>query len=373
MRHSMTLLHDIDHFALVTDPTLSITTSDGKQHTVLPFRLGPQQLSQRPVSGAAIQRNVSVSQGQSSIPVNPSMPVGTPISMQAQLKKMHPPAVPIARIPSSGNMRPPATPNLPTMPNPHASQPETCQPIPLNGHDSTVDSPTKLNSAELPDSPQVHTIQIDGTSPQAEAVSIQSTSPTRSSSQPHAAITIPVMPNGYHINGYPPPTGNSSPMPYPGATTNGLSAQQMQTIKSAFAGIPAIQDMSALQANGGNMMARGPATYMAHVVPNGANYEMLRQMGWTNAQRIPSSGMNGSPAPGTNYSPQPGAQAFNGLRMPVGHVTQHLQPHSPSPHLQSPSPAPNAVLHSPPRQPSQTMPSPSLQAQQPVGAQNGRY
>lgn len=324
-----------------------------------------------------MQRHPSSSQGQSPAlsSINPSMPAGTPISMQAQLKKMQPPAVPLTRIPSNGNMRPPAPPNLPNMPNSHASPPQPPQSMPLNGDDPhayvVAENPaSKVISPELPPlgSPQTHAIHIDGTRLQSDSMNnVQSSSPTRPSSQNQstASITIPVMPNGYHIsavNGYPAPTGATT---YPNSSNNGLSAQQMQTLKSAFAGIPNMHEMPAMQSNGGNMMPRVPSTYLGH--PNGGNYDM-RQM-WNHPQRMPSNGMNGSPASGPGYGSQSGAQAVNGMRMPVSHSIgqvqhSHMQSHSPSPLLQSPSPAPNVPLHSsPPRPPSQPMPSPSLQAQ----------
>lgn len=362
MRHSMTLLHDPDHLALVTDATLPVTTSDGKQHTVMPFRLGPQQLLPRTMPPAAVQRHSS--QGQSpALSVNPTMPVGTPISMQAQLKKMQPPAVPLTRIPSNGSMRPPAPPNLPNMTNPHASPPQLPQSVSLNGHDPNAAETSTVPELPSLGSPQVHPIHVEGVISQSEQV-VNSASPTRPSSQNQstASITIPVMPNGYHMSAYPAPTGVTYP-----ASSNGLSAQQMQTIKSAFAGIPNMHEMQAMQANGGNMIPRVPQTYMGHVVPNNVSYEMqMRQMTWNHSQRVPSTGINGSmsPTPGGAYSPQSGAQAVNGMRLPVSHnIGQHMQSHSPSPLLQSPSPANVPIHSSPPRPPSQPMPSPSLHAQ----------
>jgi enhancer of polycomb-like protein len=395
----MTLLHDSDHLALMTDPTFAIMTPDGKQHNVLPFRLGPQQITRRDMQSAVMQRLPVQGQPQVSLVINPSMPAGTPISMQAQLKKMQPPAVPQIRIPSNGTMRPPAPPNLPTMPTSNASSSQASQSMPASGHanDASVNGgsvesyPPKPGSSESSQElQQPHTIHVDG---QTESgPSIQSTSPTRpsSQSQQHAAITIPVMSNGFHIspvNGFSPGLGNNANgISFPNPTGNGLSHQQMQNIKSAYAGISPMHDISAIQANGGNMVPRGPTAYMGHIIPNGVNYEMqLRQMQWNTAQRLSSNGINGSMSNvgGASYSPplQQGSTGVNGMRgngMPVSHVIgqgqhSHLQPHASPPLHQSPSPAPN-IHSSPPISSSQPpMASPSLQTQQPVGASNGRY
>ena len=100
MRHHMTLLHDPDHQALTTDPTLTITTPEGKQVTVLPFRLGPTHPQPRWEVQATIQRTTPVQTP------TPSMPPGTPISTQSQLKEMQPPTMPSVRVPSTGSMHP---------------------------------------------------------------------------------------------------------------------------------------------------------------------------------------------------------------------------------------------------------------------------
>ena len=98
IHHHMTLLHDPDHQALTTDPTLTITTPERKQVTVLPFRLGPTHSQPRCEVQAAIQRPTPVPN-----PI-PSMLPGTPIFMQSQLKKMQPPTLSSVRVPSTGSM-----------------------------------------------------------------------------------------------------------------------------------------------------------------------------------------------------------------------------------------------------------------------------
>jgi hypothetical protein len=83
--------------------------------------------------------------------------------------------------------------------------------------------------------------------------------------QPHHAISIP---NGYHIqNGYATTMTNGTP-PYlqQGAQQNGLAVQQIQ-LKNAFANG---QPEMAIAVTGS-----WPASYIRHVVNNGANFNLL--------------------------------------------------------------------------------------------------
>ena len=132
LRHSMTLLRDSDHLAeLTTDPTLILPTSDGRQQSVIPYRLGMPQMVRpahmRPPHPGMPPGMTIVSPGQ---PGQPGIPVGTPVSMQGHLKKMQPPtAIPQMRI-SNGGMRPPSLPGA-GLNGTSASQPATPQPVPI--------------------------------------------------------------------------------------------------------------------------------------------------------------------------------------------------------------------------------------------------
>ncbi|KAA1472483.1 hypothetical protein DENSPDRAFT_897954 [Dentipellis sp. KUC8613] len=90
---------------------------------------------------------------------------------------------------------------------------------------------------------------------------------------PHHAMN---MPNGYTINGY-----NHLQLAngflHPNGQATGLSVQQMQSLKSAFT---ASQDMSVAVTNGAHNSRA--AMYMGHVVPNGANYNLLLNLNMNN-------------------------------------------------------------------------------------------
>ena len=366
MRHHMTLLHDPDHQALTTDPTLTITTPEGKQVTVLPFRLGPTHSQPRREVQATIQRPTPVQ-----API-PSMPPGTPISMQSQLKKMQPPTLSSVRVPSTGSMRPPAPPTMPAI-STHVSHPVTEAPT-----DAPNPSPSDGNTVSQDAAPQPQPETQPQPQPEPIAPTPTPTSPVRppSQNQQPAAVgmNLPVITNNYHIpvTGFSATVPNSTSLSYPGQTSNVLSAQQMQNIKMAFA--EQAPTMHQLQPTTGNILSRVPAQYMGHV--NGVNYDHLqvRQLHWAQ-QRIPTNGLNGTTAAQQNgYAGAFQQGTVNGIRangITVGHIVGQ---HSSSPLLQSTSPVPNGSLHgSPPRPSSQSSvaSSPSMQTQT-VGI-NGRY
>ena len=365
MRHHMTLLHDPDHQALTTDPTLTITTSEGKQITVLPFRLGPTHSQPRREVQAIAQRPVPVQTP------TPSMPPGTPISMQSQLKKMQPSTISSIRVPSSGSMRPPAPPSMPAI-STHVSQPTT-ETSPETS-DSTASEGNTASQDIAPQSQPETPVQ-----PQLEPTvpTPVSTSPVRPPSQnqqqPAVGMNLPVIASSYHIpvTGFSTTIPNSTSLPYSGQTSNTLSAQQMQNIKMVFAEPPS---MHQLQPTTGNIISRVPAQYIGHV--NGVNYDhvQVRQLHWAQ-QRIPTNGLNGTTVSQPNgYAGAFQQSSVNGIRtngITVGHVVGQ---HSPSPLLQSTSPVPNGSMHSsPPRPSSQSSvaSSPSVQAQA-IGV-NGRF
>ena len=362
----MTLLHDPDHQALTTDPTLTITTPEGKQVTVLPFRLGPTHSQPRREVQATIQRTTPVQ-----TPI-PSMPPGTPISMQSQLKKMQPPTMPSVRVPSTGSMRPPAPPTMPTI-STHVPSPIIEAPA-----DTPNSAPSEGNTVSQDAAPQPQ----PGTQAQPHPEPIVSTPaltppvrPPSQNQQPAAVgMNLPVITSSYHIpvTGFSATVPNSTSLPYSGQTSNVLSAQQMQNIKMAFA--EQTPTMHQLQPTAGNILSRVPAQYMGHV--NGVNYDHLqvRQLHWT-PQRIPTNGLNGTTVAQPNgYTGAFQQGTVNGIRtngISVGHVVGQ---HSSSPLLQSTSPIPNGSIHSsPPRPSSQSSvaSSPPMQTQT-VGV-NGRY
>lgn len=366
MRHHMTLLHDPDHQALTTDPTLTITTSEGKQITVLPFRLGPTHSQPRREVQAIIQRSTPVQ-----TPI-PSMPPGTPISMQSQLKKMQPSTISSARIPSSGSMRPPAPPSMPTI-STHVSQPITETPADASNPASSEGNTTSQDIAPQPQPETQAQPQLEPPVP-PPVLSSSIRPPSQNQQQTAVGMNLPVITNGYHIpvTGFPTTIPSSTSVPYSGQTSNVLSAQQMQNIKMAFA--EQTPSMHQLQPTTGNILSRVPAQYISHV--NGVNYDHLqvRQLHWTQ-QRIPTNGLNGTTVSQPNgYTGTFQQSTVNGIRtngITVGHVVGQ---HSPSPLLQSTSPAPNGSMHgSPPRPSSQSSvaSSPPVQAQT-VGV-NGRY
>jgi len=135
----LTFHYRYDHQALTTDPTLTITTPEGKQVTVLPFHLGPTHSQPRRKVQATIQHPT---------PVLPSMPPGMPISMQSQLKKLQPPTLSSVRVPSTGSMRPPALPTMPAILT-HASHPVTEAPA-----DPPNPSPSDGNTVSQDAAPQ---------------------------------------------------------------------------------------------------------------------------------------------------------------------------------------------------------------------------
>ena len=359
MRHHMTLLHDPDHQALTTDPTLTITTPEGKHVTVLPFRLGPTHSQPRREVQTTIQRPTPVQTP------TPSMPHGPPIS-----KKMQPQATTSVRVPSSGSMRPPAPPTMPTI-STHIPQPVAETPADTSTPPSSEGSTAPQDVAPQPQ-PEVQA------PPQPEPIvpTPASTSPVRQPPQQLTAVgmNLPVITNSYHIpvTGFSTTIPNSTSLPYSTQTSNVLSAQQMQNIKMAFAEqTPSIHQ---LPTTTGSILSRVPAQYIGHV--NGVNYDQLqvRPLHWAQ-QRIPTNGLNGTTVSQPNgYTGAFQQSGVNGIRtngITVGHV---VGPHSSSPLLQSASPVPNGSMHSsPPRPSSQSSvaSSPSMQTQT-VGV-NGRY
>ena len=274
----MSLYQEDDHQRLTTDPTIYTPSSDGRLFGFLPYRTGiapafrrdaiivgprshvPQTPSQATVTP---QQQRQLAQQQQQSPLGMPQTTGTPISMQQQLKKL-PSAlnVPQMRISSNGNLRPLATPVLTA---PLTSPQSSPTPTGTNGQTSPV--PPSLNGSEESHSSSTPAPQRDSATPSAEAtpagVTAASPMPIKAT-QPHSAISIP---NGYHIqNNYAPtmPNGTTTYL-HPGAQQNGLTVPQIQ-LKGAFTnGQPELP----IAVNGSR-----PASYIGHVVSNGANFNL---------------------------------------------------------------------------------------------------
>ncbi|KAJ7623472.1 enhancer of polycomb-like-domain-containing protein [Roridomyces roridus] len=399
LRHTMSLLSENDHQGLMTDSTLHFQPMDGSREvTKIPgFKLGLPFITSRR-DGAGVIRPFppgnmpQPSQGQPQpSPVTPSVN-GTPIS--TQIKKMQPAAGQHLRISANGGMRPPgvvAMQQTAASPN-HASPPRASPPQPPSQQQSPNPSMNGATNGDashaLPMANGINHQPQDTTNllqpPENVMNGVRANSPARPKSQNQHVNGV--LPNGYQLpmNGYTQANGAA----YIPQTSSGLSHQQMQNIKSAFAGSPpSNQDMqAAIQAANGNRQMS--AAYM-----NGVNFNMAlgagtninlklppgRQVNWS-AQMRPGSGMEGaamngsmSPSPNNRHAVAvpvrtPSANGSrNGMRVMNGM----------SPHLQhTPSPMPSiSQSQSPPRPPMTPMQmgSPSMQHQQPVGGFQNVY
>ncbi|KAF9530669.1 enhancer of polycomb-like-domain-containing protein [Crepidotus variabilis] len=429
LRHAMTLHTESDHIHLVTDPTLVVAGPDGRPQGVIPYRLGvPPIIMRRDAQGVVrpFQPGIPSQMQMLAMQNNPAM--------QQQLKKMQPPGVSQQmRISSGGGMRPPSVPvsNLQQQQQAQAQQSAQSQPqpngvtvphptphplpvpvpqhSPLNGTNVVSRAAISMPHVEVPKpdmltTPALANGIVNGThapSPQPDAnaeVTVNGT-PVRPKSQnvtpqQHLALSVPT--NGYHLT----PMANMSALlnagGYPvqnGQATNGLSLQQVQNLKSAFANLPAAE-MAAL--NSGRPV---PASYLmqqpnVNMLPNAASLNLklpaTRQAQWAAMQRAPGQLPNGMEVQmnGALTNGMVGGSPNLGHAVPVrspsanGQRTQmrngvHVNGHSMSPphHQHSPSPLPNiSQSQSPPRvpmTPNMGLSSPSLQ-QQSVGAnQNG--
>ncbi|KAI0057206.1 hypothetical protein BV25DRAFT_1812676 [Artomyces pyxidatus] len=392
LRRSMSFYNEEDHLRLATDPTLYVPTADGRHNAIVPYRLGlyPSMRAAAsagnrptPAQAAALQQQAQ-QVNQANLGLAMPQTNGTPISMQAQLKKM-PSSLntPQMRISSNGGMRPPTTPTVtPIQQIAHVqaspSQPATPSQSNHNGQHSspTLRAPegaqqdTSNGSAAIPD--------IIIPSDSSSAAGAATPMPAKPSST-HHAIT---MPNGYHLNGFNSSMSNGG-YSYPTSQpTNGLTAQQLQSLKSVFT-MPNGQEMS-MSVNGVNPSR--PASYIGHVVANGANYSLplsdngnsngnaalnmgnmnlklptTRQMQWAAAQVTPNEG-GGARRPPHLLSPQQGRAS----PVTVGHGITIA--HSLSPILHNPVPGQQL---SPPRAGQTPAASPSLHQQVVGGAGQG--
>ncbi|KAH9839378.1 enhancer of polycomb-like-domain-containing protein [Rhodofomes roseus] len=422
--HHMTLLTEQDLGSLMTDPTLVVTLSDGRQQTITPFRPGSQGLYGRSMPPAPRQLTA---------PMTPARPIqslqssssgisisqaGTPVSVATQLKPMAPPTIPHMRISSNGGIRVPGLPAI-NMQAPLASPPAASAMAQTNGnhdvsgHADVTEQPAKSPALQSPRGQQQGSPERQAT----DASTAATTSPMRAKAQPPQAITMPTVPNGYHI-----PNVNAYSATMPNATymhannrSNGLTLQQMQTMKSAYASMSPPPDNS-MQANTANVQLRTPGSYLGHVHQNGhPNYAQLanarHMQQWAAAavaqqQRPPSANMaenngaDGMPPPAMS-PPLPAmpvrTPSANGMRTPMSrgmavpgvahamgqpqgraspanpHMARIATPLTPSPHLLNTSLAATQPQGSPTRSPQPPMASPSMQARQAVGSSGAGY
>ncbi|KAF9242838.1 enhancer of polycomb-like-domain-containing protein [Melanogaster broomeanus] len=422
LRHMMTLLTETDQQYINNDATLVLVSTEGRQQTVVPFRTGAQQPFVRRDPQAQRGYPNGIPQLATSRQMLSSVPNGMPISMQAHTKSLHPHAA-APRISHAAALRPPGPPPLMNM-IPAIPMPQTSQPQASNSNLSVSagsPSPADGDSVKLSAAPNENSSNAtttNGTNQQQP--SDNSTSPAMESQQPipqtgSPPVSIPL--NGYHvpINGYTLPNG---PYMQHGRQAGGLSAQQMQHLKMAFA---QGQDVNAAMHGGQGRPMQTP--FVGHLVPNGAHYNMQMGAGpnvnlkltsgrpWngvaspllqTASLALQQDGgsvpMVGSPNPnhattgilptrtpsanGTRNVSRPGG--IGGAPTSVGHMMSGVQyaTHSLSPHMQhnSPSPLPNPaslpLRGSPPRPPAtptMKMASPSMQHQQAVPSSQGGY
>jgi len=259
------------------------------------------------------------------------------------------------RVSSNGSLRPPATPVLTAItPSAHQTSPQSSPtPTAANGPTSPTPAPLSVNESEEPQSSSSPTQQQESATPSTEATSasLSTTSPISiKPTQSHHALSLP--------NGYPLQNNYAATMTK-GTTTylhhspqqNGLTVPQLQ-LKNAFTnGQP---DM-AIALNGSR-----PASYIAHAVGNGANFNLpVGAVGVNVGMNL--ANMNLKLAP-----PRPIPWVATTQRSPQAvAIAQSL-----SPHMHAHSPAPQV---SPPRGGQTPTASPSLHQQQVVGGSGATY
>ncbi|KAF8966069.1 enhancer of polycomb-like-domain-containing protein [Flammula alnicola] len=414
LRHTMTLYSETDHMHLLNDPSLVVNGPDGRQHVIMPYRLGMPPLPPPIRRDGQIMRPYPPGMMPQQFP--PGHPLamasvnGTPVSMQHQIKKMQPPtAAPQMRISSNGGMRPPGMPvsslqtnglqTNGTTPHHHLSPPHPI-PVPVPQHSPPngvngisraaismphvdVQKPEVISTPAIPNGvstiPQPETnadVTVNGVPARPKSQNI--------TPQSHLALGVPT--NGYHLTPMTNMTAaalinsasyqHNANQQHPGG---GLSLQQVQNLKSVFANSPT-PDVVAAAA----IQARGiPGSYM-HIGPNGTNMNMqlppgtnmnlklpaARQMQWMNSpMQRPASVVNGIDSqlngqlngtlvssPNLGHAVPVRSPSANGSRAGMRngvHVNGVNGQHSMSPHMHhSPSPLPNiAQSQSPPRLP----------------------
>lgn len=258
----MTLLSEKDHAHLLKDPALTLFSAEGRLQTVFPYRFGAVAQTQPPRRDA----QTAVRQGQASMngaPVVQQLAVAS-LNGHHQIKTMAPLGSQM-RISSNGSMRPPAVP---------------ATNLQINGSTHHVSLPQPIHipvSQHLPASPAAIVMpHVDAQKPEVVVTATTSNPaipapqldisaeltlnglldrPKTQNSTPHGGPT-----HGFHLP--PPASAFSQNQPHAG----GLSLQQMQNLKTAFASIPA-PDLAAV----GRVIS---ASYMNLAAANGTNVNM---------------------------------------------------------------------------------------------------
>ena len=424
LRYMMTLLTDQDQQLINNDASL-VLFQDGRAHSITPYRIAAaQSIGRRDPQGG--QRGIangvsplsSTRQMSGSLPL-PSVPNGTPISIQTQMKGMQPPSsIPPMRIPSAVGVRPPPSNLVPVLPPHQSASPQQSSaaspPTPASSVSPTIPPSTDGDPVKAPlpnGAPAVNGPSSNGSSQQPTEIS----APPTTEAQPitgsprqkvdvQQPITLPF--NGYHgalINGYPIPNGTYIQT---SRQHNGLSPQQMQNLKMAFA--QSHDTTSAIQATAGRQIPAfghpngmhfnvqmGPGVNVNLKPPgrqwNGSPMQQVATLG--NGQDVSGTTVLSSPhnSPGVLPARTPSANGNRAVTRPgsigavqttAGHMVHGGQypALSLSPRLQHTSPSPAAaVLPShqtpprPPPTPTMKMSSPSIQHQQPLSSSQGGY
>ena len=312
LRHNMTLFSEKDHVHLLKDPALTVVNAEGRAQVVLPYRLGTfqPQPSRRDAQtvvrqGLSTINGAPVAQQLSVAPLN-----GTAVSNQHQIKTMAPPVLGAQmRISSNGGLRLPAAPatNLQSNGNIHNVAPPQLIPIPVSQHSPASRAAIAMPhvDAQKPEvivTPAVSSLAMSSSQPDTSTELSVDASPGRSKApDPTPQHGFSVHTNGFHLTPMITPTINSSFGQ--NQHTGGLSLQQMQNLKTAFANIPA-PDLAALQNVGRaisasyvNLAVNG--TNLNMQLPAGANMkmsparQMQRTMNSASFQK-PASGVNGT-------------------------------------------------------------------------------
>ncbi|KAF5375868.1 hypothetical protein D9615_008245 [Tricholomella constricta] len=266
LSHSMTILGDTDQQSLVTDPSIPVII-DGHQRLVLPYRLGmnPNQL-RRNMPRPPLLRGYPHGPSAPGVPKPPPPPTpssGTPVSIQHQLKMLPPNAMPQLRISSNGGMRPPmvvaSMQGVPSVSQSSTPKPATPTPIQHSPPTSNGISRAAMNmphvEAARPDliassqSSLASAIQIPQPQSQAQCGPPDANQPQDPKAiiqqqQQHLSM---VGTNGYHLN--PLTTQAAAALANSAqyaAYQHGLSAQQMQNLKTTFANMPPGQDLQSV-------------------------------------------------------------------------------------------------------------------------------
>jgi enhancer of polycomb-like protein len=313
----MTLLQDSDQANLMTDPAITLVSTDGRTQHVVPYKLNPQVMIRRDAIGRPPAPGnpppTPLVAQQAPVPLPPN---GTPISVAAQMKRMQP-TMSISQMRMNGGMRPPpsgivGTASIPPSVSGSQSSPPHVSSLPqpqvngINGihrnggvpsqHDGPKSdvgmNPPIANGVPMSQGDLHPPVDMNGVNGMNGLNGMgMNMSPMRPKSQNQQHHI-----NGYHLaalNGY---TNGSPYLHHPNSQQqhNGLSMQQLQNLKSTFAAIqgPIVQDMNGMQqqqqqqqqqqhANGVRQMAggvnvNGSGAYMGHVM--GANFD-LQQLG----------------------------------------------------------------------------------------------